>query len=157
MLFLLGALTPLRTMVIEDASIPISDAIGEIFSAIGCGSIVPVKVTRLGELKEGTNRPRPILVTLNNVSERTEILEHAKRLKGADERFSKIYLKKDLHPDVRKEWKRLRDALRTEKAKAGNVSAKIFLDYNQGVLKRDDTVIDRYKSPFRPAQSTNLK
>ena len=124
-------------------------SIKEIFDVIGCSGITPTKVSRLGKDIHADNRPRPILVVVNNVTERQDILDHAKALKGAGDKFSSVYLKKDLHPDVRKEWNRLRDVCKKEKAKATNVGAQIFIDYKQGVLKRDNSIIDRYINPFR--------
>ena len=125
----------------------------EILNTIGCSTINPIKTSRLGTLKPDATRSRPILVTLGSIEERDVVLEKAKSLKGAGERFSKVYLQKDLHPDVRKEWNRLRTACKSEKEKSINVSARIYIDYKMGVLKKDGVTIDRYVNPFRTSQS----
>ena len=55
-----------------------------------------------------------------------------------------IYIKKDVHPAVRKEWARLREAERLEKEKPENNGATIRLDTRERKLYRDDTVIDSW-------------
>ena len=140
------------TRVSEDTG-ELNNTISEIFNTIGCSTTKPVKISRLGTLKSDATRPRPILVILSSSEERDLVLEKAKSLKGAGERFSKIYLQKDLHPDVRKEWNRLRAACKSEKEKSVNVSAKIYIDYKMGILKKDGVIIDRYVSPFQTNRS----
>ena len=63
--------------------------------------------------------------------------------------YKKIYIKKDTHPGVRREWKRLKDAEEEEKKKATNVGCNIRLDYKERVLYRDNVIIDRWQPhPF---------
>ncbi len=62
---------------------------------------------RLG--REG-NRCRPILITVASRNDRDAVLERAKRLKEAGDNYKKVSIKKDKHPAVREEWKRLREA-----------------------------------------------
>lgn len=64
-------------------------------------------------------RTRPILLALADKSQRTTILHNASRLKNLGDNFSRIYIKKDVHPSVRKEWRRLRDAEKAEKEITG--------------------------------------
>ena len=97
---------------------------------------------RLGRTQDG--RRRPILLTLRDEGLRQLILEQAKKLKVAGGDYKKIYIKKDIHPAVRKEWKRLHDAERTEKERAGNVGCVIRLDTKERKLYRDDVVIDSW-------------
>ena len=127
------------------------DFISEILTKIGCPDVAPIKITRLGQQRENNPHPRPILIVLNNVADRTRILDGAKILKSSGDSFSNIFLKKDIHPDVRKEWKWLRDVCRTEKNKSANQGTSIYVDYKQGVLKRDNVIIDQYANPFRAA------
>ncbi len=103
---------------------------------------------RLGQ--EATDRKkRPILVTLASRTEKERILSKTKRLKDAGEPFSRIYIKKDVHPQVRNEWKRLRTAETEEKNKPENVGHVIRLDFRTRVLYRDDVEIDRFNpTPF---------
>ena len=57
-------------------------------------------------------------------------------------------MKKDVHPSVRNEWKRLRDAERTEKDRPENVGCVIRLDVRERKLYRDDVVIDKWNPLF---------
>ncbi len=72
---------------------------------------------RLGAHVELGRRNRPLLLTFPQKDMRLRILTNAKNLKTAGE-FSRIYVKKDVHPGVRKEWQRLRDPGAQEKAAA---------------------------------------
>ena len=68
------------------------------------------ELKRLGKppaARDGTKK-RPILVVVENGKIRNEILKGAKNLKTSDAPLSNVYLKKDLHPVVRKELGRLR-------------------------------------------------
>ena len=95
---------------------------------------------RLG--REPGGRKRPILVTLPSKQVREELIKKAHRLKDAGESFAQVYVKRDMHPAVRNEWKRLRDAEVAEKAKPGNLGCVIRLDTRSRKLYRDDAVID---------------
>ena len=143
----------IATGVKENGDVSDADNIRMIFDVINCTHISPVTVSRLGKERGKEDPPRPILIVLTNTNERQQVLDCARSLKGAGTEYATIFLKKDLHPDIRKEWKRMRDVCRAEKVKPKNGGCKIFIDYKQGVLKIDDTVIDRYRSPFRPHTS----
>lgn len=93
-------------------------------------------------------RRRPILVTANNKQMRGEILENAKKLKQATAAYNKIYIKKDIHPCIRKEWKRLHDAEKEEQKRPENVGCVIRFDPKERKLYRDGTVIDCWKQPY---------
>ena len=70
-------------------------------------------------------------------------------MKDAGATFARIYVKKDVHPHVRNEWKRLKDAESLEKNKPENVGRVIRLDPRSRVLYRDDVVIDKWNpAPF---------
>ena len=66
-----------------------------------------------------------------------------------NETFSKVYIKKDEHPLVRKEWNRLRDYARTEKAAPINEGKVIKVDYQKKAVARDGEPILNFVSPFR--------
>lgn len=87
---------------------------------------------------------RPILLTVTNKETRDRILEKAKQLKQAGRVYEKIFIKKDVHPSIRKEWKRLHDAERTEKERPENVGCVIHLDRKERKLYRDGVVIDSW-------------
>lgn len=98
---------------------------------------------RLGSSGE-VNRRRPILVTLANKSARDSVLEKTKKLKQAGGEFQKIYVKKDVHPSIRKEWKRLYDAEKQEKERPENAGCVIRFDRRERKLYRNEEVIDSW-------------
>jgi len=71
-------------------------------------------------------------VTVEDPQQRDTILQQAKNLKNADGPMSKVYMKKDLHPAVRKEMNRLRKREKEEKEKAENVGVNISYDCKNG-------------------------
>ena len=56
-----------------------------------------------------------------------------------------MYVKKDLHPAVREEWKRLHTVQATEKNRPENQGCHIRLDVKERKLYRDGIVIDEWK------------
>lgn len=96
----------------------------------------------------GGGRKRPLLLTIRDRDTRLRILANSKKLKTAGENYARIFVKKDVHPSVRKEWKRLRDAEAREKEKPENVGYVIRLDTRQRKLYRDDDVIDSWNAQF---------
>ncbi|KAG0727601.1 hypothetical protein GWK47_034297 [Chionoecetes opilio] len=106
-----------------------ADKLNKVWEILGVNNVAGAHRRLGGTAQGGTNRRcRPILLMLQDESQRQHILEQAKKLKNAGEAFKKIYVKKDIHPAVRKEWKRLHDAERTEKERAGNVGCVIHFN-----------------------------
>ena len=61
----------------------------------------------------------------------------------------RLYIKKDSHPEVRKEWRRLKEVEEEEKKKPTNVGCNIHIDYKQRVLYKDTVIIDKWRPhPF---------
>ena len=89
-----------------------------------------------------------MLLTIPQKDMRSRILANAKNLKTAGEKFSRIYVKKDVHPGVRKEWQRLREAEAKEKERPENAGCDIRLDTRQRKLYRDGEVIDTWNPQF---------
>ncbi len=111
--------------------------------------VVARSYKRLGQHIQGSNRPRPLLVKLDSKFVRDKVLEKAMNLKNMTEPYKRIYIKKDSHPEVRKEWKRLKDAEEEEKRRPSNAGCNIRLDYRERVLYRDGVVIDKWRPhPF---------
>ena len=104
------------------------------------------ELRRLGQQNE--RKKRPILVKVKNQKQRDGIIDVAKNLKEAREPFSRVYIKKDLHPCIRKEFARLRKREREEKEKAANTATVITYDRKKRVLLRDEVVIDRFFPRF---------
>lgn len=94
------------------------------------------------------NRPRPVLITMKTRNAKDDVLGNTKALKDAGESFDKVYIKKDLHPSVRAEWKRLREATEYEKQRPENAGCEIRLDTRERKLYRDNVVIDAWRPKF---------
>ena len=107
---------------------------------------VSLELTRIG--KPGNGRNRPILAKTPSKECRDKILENTKALREAGPSYRRIYVKKDVHPAIRKEWKRLRDVETTEKAKPVNQGCTIRLDYKRREVTRDGAMIDKWSPLF---------
>lgn len=94
------------------------------------------------------DRKRPILVTVASKDVRDKILEKTRVLKESGEVYSRIYIKRDVHPSVRAEWKRLREVERKEKERPENVGCVVRLDTRERKLYRDGVVIDSWSQQF---------
>ena len=102
---------------------------------------------RLGKLDENKIREdkvRPILIVVDSKETKEAVLEKSKSLKEKGELFRRIYIKKDIHPEVRKEWDRLRAAKTREENDPSNQGAIIRLDAKERKLYRNDVVIDAW-------------
>ena len=104
------------------------------------------EIRRLG--REDARRKRPILIVVEDQKKRNAILEKAKNLKDKAAPFGTIYMKKDVHPAVRKELGRLRKREREEREKPENQGVNILYDHQRRVLLRDGEVIDRYAPSY---------
>lgn len=103
----------------------------------------PRAVRRLGT-SSGGQRRRPILVTLASRDERDTMLDKAKSLKTCEEPYKNIYIKKDVHPSVREEWRRLREAEQREKERPENTGCNIRFSARERRLYKDGMVIDQW-------------
>ena len=108
-----------------------------------------LKVSRLGKKPSGANsRPRAIKVVVSNTTERKRILEHTRNLKRAGDTFSKIYVKKDIHPLVRKELNRIHAVEREERNKPENQGRYVEYNNNTRCVTVDGVIVDRFKPSF---------
>lgn len=123
-----------------------TEKLNKVWDTIEVGS-VECQHRRLGAAGGG-GRKRPMLLTIRDNDTRLRILANSKKLKTAGENFARIYVKKDVHPSVRKEWKRLRDAETRERERPENAGCVIRLDTRQRKLYRDDDVIDSWSCQF---------
>lgn len=124
------------------------DKIDKVWRAAGIESNV-LSVRRLGRTSDGGagqrgTRRRPILVSVQTKEVRDMALEKAKTLKEKGERYNKIYIKKDIHPSIRGEWKRLWEAERKEKERPENTGCHVFFNVRERKLYRDGVVIDQW-------------
>ena len=85
-----------------DGAVTDTDKLEQVWEKVG---VVGVECQHriLGAHAEGGRRNRPLLLTIPQKDMRSRILANAKNLKTAGEKFSRIYVKKDVHPGVRKE------------------------------------------------------
>ena len=127
--------------VTEDA-----DKIKKVWEKMGADRDQIASYRRLGVRRGG--RPRPVLITMVTRDAKENVLGNTKALKNAGENFNKIYVKKDLHPSVRMEWKRLRDAEEKEKQRPENAGCEIRFDAREKKLYRDNVVIDTWRPKF---------
>ena len=100
--------------------------------------------TRIGKPRSD-NTARPILVTLPYGNSRTEILRNSDKLRSAGRKFSGISMRRDSHPAIRKEWRRLFQAEVTEQNKKENRRHTIQFDIKARKLMKDDEVIDSWQ------------
>ena len=99
---------------------------------------------RLGAVTEG-GRDRPILVTVESNDIRERIVKSAPKLDGsASGAIKNVRIKRDSHPAIRKEWKRLFDAETSERNKPENRGCTIEFDKRKRQIKRDGVVIDSW-------------
>ena len=125
-----------------------NDKIGKVWAAIDAGHVNGT-LRRLGRYDATNHRCRPILLTLSDKTSRSGLLDLARKLKECGEPYKKIYVKKDVHPSVRREWQRLRDAERMEKDRPENAGCVIRLDTRERKLYKGNCVIDSWKpQPF---------
>ena len=103
---------------------------------------------RLGQIDENQgNRTRPLKVTLEQRSMRNIVLKNSKKLKDQPEgsRYKKVFLKRDQHPDIRNEEKRLYEVFKAEKNKPENADKEIVFDRRARVVTVNNEEIDRFK------------
>ena len=103
---------------------------------------------RLGQIDENQgNRTRPLKVTLEQRSMRNIILKNSKNLKDQPEgsKYKKVFLKRDQHPDVRNEEKRLYEVFKAEKNKPVNADKEVVFDRKARVVTVNNEEVDRFK------------
>ena len=101
------------------------------------------KTERLGK-REGA---RPIKITVRDINERNEAISSSSNLKNIPV-LSKIFIKRDTHPAIRKEWKRMNDVLRAEQQKPENQGCNVEFNKREKIITRDGVVIDRWRPLF---------
>ena len=107
------------------------------------GITCSIKSTRrLG--KAGGPRRRPVLAVVESRADRDTTLEKAKNLKSSTETYKRIYIKKDVHPSVRAEWKRLHKVVQKEKDRPENVGRHINFDIRERKVYKDAVLIDQW-------------
>lgn len=128
-----------------DGAVTDDDKLEKIWEKVGVNNVAGTH-RRLGRSDgDGSaRRCRPILLMLQDKTLRTHILDQAKNLKSSGDAFKKIYVKKDVHPAVRKEWQRLRDVEKAERERPENAGCVIYLNARERKLYRDGDIIDSW-------------
>lgn len=125
------------------------EKVAVVFSKIEHVGIQPVSIVRLGKnAPSNPKKGRPMKIVLSNQSTRSQILEKAKKLKESGDAFEKIYIKKDVHPQVRKEFRRLRDVEKNEKERPENVGKNVRYVHETRCVMVEDQVVDRFQPLF---------
>ena len=124
-----------------------------IFGKIGQSDIAISNVQRLGERKTepgvGGRIPiRALKVTLAVPSKQKQLVESARKLKDMPDPFKKIFIKKDMHPGVRREFNRLRESEKAQRESPDNNGRTIVYDRESRTIAVDGVVVDRFRSSF---------
>ena len=126
------------------------DKFAEVLRAIDINpdNVAVTKLTRLGKKDDGNStRNRPLKVTLELKTKRGEILRNAKKLKdlGDDHPMKKVFLKPDVHPEIRKEEKRLYEVFKAEKNNRDNGGMEVIYDRKKRIVTRNGEEVDRFQ------------
>ena len=75
------------------------------------------------------------------------ILKNSKNLKEQPEgsEFKKVFLKRDQHPEVRKEEKRLYEVFKAEKKKPENAEKEVIFNRRSRIVTVNNEEVDRFK------------
>ena len=108
-----------------------------------------VSVQRLGKVNADAARSRPVKVVLQTAADRQKALSLVENLAQAQGgSLANIKIKKDTHPAIRKEFGRLFEVERQEKAKPENVGKVVEFDKRKRLITVDGLVVDRFKPSF---------
>ena len=126
-----------------------------VLSTIGQQAVEVRSVERLGSVQQdrrqtpgASPRPyrRPLKVVLKNADNRKDVLDSARQLKTSDAIFRSIYVKKDMHPLVRKEFDRLRGVEKREKERPENQGKSVRYDHRERKVYVDNVVVDSFQN-----------
>ena len=119
-----------------------TEKLSKIWDAAGINCTIKSS-RRIGRNDDG--RRRPIMVEVLAKTDRDNALDKAKLLKNHNnDIYRKIYVKRDQHPSVRQEWKRLHTVFDTEKNRPGNQASDISFNYRERKVYKDGVVIDQW-------------
>ena len=119
------------------------DKINKIWEAAGIRSNVK-SIRRIGSNHDGSRR-RPIIAEVESKTDKDTALDKGKDLKThSNEIYHRIYVKKDQHPSVRQEWKRLHTVFTTEKERPGNEGCDIQFNFRERKVYKNGVIIDQW-------------
>jgi small-conductance mechanosensitive channel len=122
------------------------DKVRRVFDEMDRKTVDFKECIRLG--KPVTSRIRPLKVVLKDNQERKDLLANSKFLKNKGTPLSKVYVKKDVHPMVRKEFARLRSVEKEEKDKPENTGRTVKYDAETRSVLIDGVVVDKFRPSF---------
>ena len=117
------------------------DKLKKVWDAAGITCSIK-SIQRLGQT--GGSRRRPVLAVVESRADRDTTLEKAKNLKTSTETYKRIFIKKDVHPSVRAEWKRLHEVVQREKERPENTDCNIILNFRERKVYKDSVMIDQW-------------
>ena len=109
------------------------------------------RVMRLGKRTPvHGQRPRPLLLVLVDPRRRNPLLRDANKKLAEVKPFDNctISMKKDMHPKIHQEYKRLHQVESAEKQKPENVGKNIRYVHDTRSVMVDDQVVDRFQPLF---------
>ena len=119
-----------------------TEKLSKVWEAAGISCHVK-SARRIGTLDN--SKRRPILAEVNSKTDRDSALSKGKDLKThSSEIYHKIYVKKDQHPSVRNEWKRLHTVFKTEKERPCNQGSSILFNFRERKVYKDGIIIDQW-------------
>ena len=130
----------------ENESEEDQEKVKNILRVTECQSLVINNLQRLGKPME--RQARVLLVRLSSKADRDKLLTSTSKLKQASGYLSKVYIKKDVHPLVRKELSRLKEIEKREKDKAENQGLSVVYNANRREVLVDGRVIDQFRPMF---------
>jgi len=121
----------------ESDSTFVEDLLDSVFQIRASGSDIR-KMFRLGRPVEGSDAPRPLLVSFAKFEDKEHVMSNLRKLKQADERFRGISMSHDLTPRQRNEVKLLLATAKKEHEENSNEAAENFrfLVVGQGTKPR---------------------
>ena len=125
-----------------------------VLSTIGQQAVEVKSVERLGAQQQDQRHPpsgsrpyrRALKVILKDANNRKSVLESARQLKNSDSMFRSVYIKKDIHPLVRKEFDRLRGVAKREKERPENEGKNVRYDFKDRKVYVNDVVVDSFQN-----------
>ena len=106
-----------------------SDKLSKVWAAAGITCTIESS-HHVGRVDNG--KRHPILAKVLSKTDRDTAFDKGKGLKEhSNEIYKRIYVKKDQHPSVRQEWKRLTAVFDTEKKHPSNQTSNIVFNYKE--------------------------
>jgi hypothetical protein len=102
------------------------------------------EIKRLG--KKAENSVRPVLVIMASKKIRDDLVKKARTSKS--QLLRDIRVKRDAHPSIRREWRRLHEVKEEEEKKPENAAKTIAINYKKREVMCDNAVIASWKPVF---------